>query len=77
MSFFAFLLQLTFTGQPVEGRPDFVSHTPAAAMTALLDARKATYQHCPSSREIGGKQDPSQLTCIFALYCTPYYGLRT
>ena len=40
-----------FTGQPVEGRPDFVPHTPAAAMTALLAARKTTYQHCPSSRE--------------------------
>ena len=62
-----------FTGQPVEGRPDFVSHTPAAAMTALLDARKATYQHCPSSRE---SVEAGSLTADlhFALYCTPYYG---
>ena len=62
-----------FTGQPVEGRPDFVSHTPAAAMTALLDARKATYQHCPSSRE---SVETGSLTADlhFALYCTPYYG---
>ena len=62
-----------FTGQPVEGRPDFVSHTPAAAMTAILDARKATYQHCPSSRE---SVETGSLTADlhFALYCTPYYG---
>ena len=45
-----------FTGQPVEGRPDFVSHTPAAAMTALLAARSTTYQHCPSSRACGGNR---------------------
>ena len=62
-----------FTGQPVEGRPDFVSHTPAAAMTALLAARSTTYQHCPSSR---ASVEPGSLTADlhFALYCTPYYG---
>ena len=62
-----------FTGQPVEGRPDFVSHTPAAAMASLLAARKATYQHCPSSRE---SVETGSLTADlhFALYCTPYYG---
>eukprot|EP00434_Breviolum_minutum_P044361 symbB.v1.2.039612.t1/scaffold6681.1/size16222/1 len=71
MSFFAFLLRLT--GQPVESRPDFVSHTPAAAMTALLAARSTTYQHCPSSRE---SVDTGSLKADlhFALYCTPYYG---
>ena len=62
-----------FAGQAVEGRPDFVSHTPAAAMTALLTARKATYQHCPSSRE---SVETGSVTADlhFALYCTPYYG---
>ena len=62
-----------FAGQAVEGRPDFVSHAPAAAMTALLNARKATYQHCPSSRE---SVEPGSVTADlhFALYCTPYYG---
>ena len=62
-----------FAGQAVEGRPDFVSHTPAAAMTALLTARKETYQHCPSSRE---SVETGSVTADlhFALYCTPYYG---
>ena len=62
-----------FAGQAVEGRLDFVSHAPAAAMTALLNARKATYQHCPSSRE---SVEPGSVTADlhFALYCTPYYG---
>ena len=62
-----------FTGQPVEGRPDFVSHTPAAAMAALLAARSTTYQHCPSSR---ASVETGSLAADlhFALYCTPYYG---
>ena len=42
-------------------------------MTALLNARKATYQHCPSSRE---SVETGSVTADlhFALYCTPYYG---
>ena len=62
-----------FAGHAVEGRPDFVSHTPDAAMTALLTARKETYQHCPSSRE---SVETGSVTADlhFALYCTPYYG---
>ena len=59
-----------FTGQPVEGRPDFVSYTPAAAIAALLAARNTT---CPSSRasiETGSLAADLH----FALYCTPYYG---
>ena len=40
-----------FTGQPVESRTDFVSHTPATALEAFLTARKTTYDQCPSSRE--------------------------
>ena len=52
-----------FTGQPVEGRPDFVSHTPAVAMTALLEhARQPT--STALRLENRWKQDPSQLTCI-------------
>ena len=62
-----------FTGQPVEGRTDFVSHTPATALEALLTARKTTYEQCPSSRE---SVEAGSLTADlhFALYCTPYYG---
>ena len=33
-----------FTGEALAGRPDFVSHTPAAAMAALLTTREATLQ---------------------------------
>ena len=62
-----------FTGQPVEGRTDFVSLTPATALEALLTARKTTYEQCPSSRE---SVEAGSLTTDlhFALYCTPYYG---
>ena len=62
-----------FTGQPVEGRTDFVSLTPATALEALLTARKTTYEQCPSSRE---SVEAGSLTADlhFALYCTPYYG---
>ena len=62
-----------FCGSAVAGRPDFVSHTPAAAMTALMTAREATYQHCPSSRE-SVETGSVNADLHFALYCTPYYG---
>ena len=62
-----------FSGQPVEGRTDFVSLTPATAWETLLTARKTTYEQCPSSRE---SVEAGSLTADlhFALYCTPYYG---
>ena len=63
----------TFTGQLVEGRTDFVSHTPATALEALLTACKTTYEQCSSSKE---SVEAGSLTADlhFALYCTPYYG---
>ena len=66
-------LRLPPAGQPVEGRTDFVSLTPATALEALLTARKTTYEQCPSSRE---SVEAGSLTADlhFALYCTPYYG---
>ena len=62
-----------FAGAAVAGRPDFVSHTPAAAMSALLTTREAIYQHCPSSRD---SVEPGSVHADLhlALYCTPYYG---
>ena len=62
-----------FAGKAVAGRPDFVSHTPAAAMSALLTTREATYQHCPSSRD-SIETGSVNADLHFALYCTPYYG---
>ena len=62
-----------FAGQPVEGRTDFASLTPATALEALLTARKTTYEQCPSSK---ASVEAGSLTADlhFALYCTPYYG---
>ena len=71
--FFRFPPATNFTGQPVEGRPDFVSLKPAATMAALLAARSTTYQHCASSR--ASVETGSLIADLhFALYCTPYYG---
>ena len=62
-----------FAGEAVAGRPDFVSHTPAAVMAALLTTREATLQQCPSSRD-SVETGSVNADLHFALYCTPYYG---
>ena len=62
-----------FTGQLIESRKDFVFHTPATALKALLTARKTTYEQYSSSREsVEGGSLTADLH--FALSCTPYYG---
>ena len=61
-----------FRGNAVAGWPDFVSHTPAAAMTALLTLVRQLINTAPHLENV--ETGPVKADLHFALYCTPYYG---